>query len=100
MQLASSSHTFNSTSGSGPQQDREILSFSNPVSHAMAVLNGFEVQFSNQKDHHLGRLQVDVEIDSIKEAFVTVKITYGLCDWSGSWDDGYDGTVRFSVIAD
>jgi hypothetical protein len=100
MQLATSSHTFNAAAGSGPQQARETLSFSNPVSQAVAVLNGFEVAFSEHKDHHLGRLQVDVEVDGINGTSVTVIITYGLRDWSGSWDDGYDGTIRFSVIAE
>ena len=100
MQIATSSHTFNAVSGSGPQQERETLSFSNPVSQAVAVLNGFEVEFSEQKDHHLGRLQVDVGVDEIKGTSVTGIITYGLRDWSGSWDDGYNGTIRFSVIAE
>ena len=100
MQIATSSHTFNAVSGSGPQQDRETLSFSNPVSQAVAVLNGFEVEYSNQKDHHFGRLQVDVGVEEINGTQVTVNITYGLRDWSKNWDDGYDGIVRFSVIAE
>jgi len=52
MRIASSSHTFNAITGSGPQQDKEILSFDNPISQAVAVLNGFEVEFTNPKDHH------------------------------------------------
>ena len=31
---------------------------------------------------------------------VTVNITYGLRDWSGNWDDQYDGTIFFSVIGE
>jgi hypothetical protein len=31
---------------------------------------------------------------------VTVTATFGVRDWSGSWDDNYEGTVYFAVIAE
>jgi hypothetical protein len=29
-----------------------------------------------------------------------VNVTFGLRDWSGNWDDQYDGQILFSVIAE
>jgi hypothetical protein len=31
---------------------------------------------------------------------VTIQVTYGLRDWSGNWDDQYDGTINFAVIGE
>jgi hypothetical protein len=47
-----------------------------------------------------GRIQVDAKVDEIKGTFVTVVITYGLRDWTGSRDDEYNGFIHFSVIAE
>jgi hypothetical protein len=65
-----------------------------------AVLTGFDVEYSHGDDHHLGRLDVQLEVGAINGADVAVTVTYGLRDWSDNWDDGYDGTVSFAVIGE
>ena len=41
-----------------------------------------------------------VPAGGINGTSVTVNVTYGLLDWSGDWDDQYDGRVFFSVIGE
>jgi hypothetical protein len=31
---------------------------------------------------------------------IEVRATFGLRDWSGEWDDKYEGVVRFAVVAE
>lgn len=66
------------------------------------MLTGFLVEFSGGNDHHLGQLdiQVNVPTNGINGAQVQVQATIGLRDWSGNWDDQYDGQVFFTVIGD
>ena len=93
---------FNSLSGSGPRTlDSEVV-FSGPVDQAAAFLRGFDVAFSGNNDHHLGFLEVslDAQIDTLAPQRVNVTATYGLRDWSGSWDDAYEGTIRLSVVGE
>jgi hypothetical protein len=72
------------------------------VSKATAILNGFNVEYSNQDDHHLGLLNVSVSVPpgAISGSTVAVTVTYGLRDWSGNWDDQYDGQIRFTVVGE
>jgi hypothetical protein len=52
-------------------------------------------------DHHLGRFNVTVSIppsEKLGGPSVTVLITYGLRDWSGNWDDRYEGDIYFAVL--
>jgi hypothetical protein len=60
------------------------------------------VEFSGGDDHHLGQLDVQVSVPpgGINGATVNVQVVYGLRDWSGNWDDRYDGQVYFSVVAE
>jgi len=72
------------------------------VTNATAILTGFLVEYSNNNDHHLGQLDVQVAVPpgGVNGTSVTVNITYGLRDWSGNWDDQYDGTVFFAVVGE
>jgi hypothetical protein len=65
-------------------------------------LTGFVVEYSNGNDHHLGQLDVQVAVPAggIVGNSVNVNITYGLRDWSGNWDDNYDGQIFFTVIGE
>jgi hypothetical protein len=92
--------TFPTVTGSGPQTQPVTVHMPGPVSQAAAVLTGFDVEYSHGDDHHLGRLDVELEVGAINGADVAVTVTYGLRDWSDNWDDGYDGTVSFAVIGE
>jgi hypothetical protein len=102
MQIVNSSQSFPVVSGFGPQVSSANVTFPSSVTQATAILSGFLVEFSGNNDHHLGQLDVQVAVpgSGINGATVTVQITYGLRDWSGNWDDQYDGTVFFSVIGE
>jgi hypothetical protein len=102
MQIQAGQASFPPTSGSGPQVITQTVTFPAAVTQATAILTGFLVEFSGGDDHHLGQLDVQVTVppSGINGAAVTVNITFGLRDWSGNWDDQYDGTIFFSVIGE
>jgi hypothetical protein len=93
---------FNSHEGSGPQQSppQEVM-FPVAVTQAVAILTGFNAAFTPNDDHNLGNLEVRLNavIDSLAPQRVTVTAWFGLRDWSDEWDDKYEGTVDFAVIA-
>lgn len=70
------------------------------VSQATAILTGFTVEFTPNDDHHFGQLDVQVQSGPPTGSSVPVTITYGLRDWSGDWDDRYDGTIFFAVVGE
>jgi hypothetical protein len=104
MQIQAAQATFGPTSGSGPQVTTQTVNMPAAVTQATAILTGFIAEYSGGEghDHHLGQLDIQVVVPpgGINGAAVTVNITYGLRDWSGDWDDNYDGTVSFSVIGE
>ncbi len=102
MQIVNSSQTFGPVSGFGPQVSTATVAFPSSLTQATAILTGFLVEFSNGNDHHLGQLDVQVVVPSggVNGTSVTVNVTYGLRDWSGNWEDQYDGEIFFSVIGE
>jgi hypothetical protein len=102
MQIQSSNISFGPVSGSGPQVSTTTVNLGAPVSQATAILTGFLVEYSGGNDHHLGQLDVQLQVPSggINGTAITVNVTYGLRDWSGNWDDQYDGQIFFSVIGE
>lgn len=102
MQIQSGSVTLAPIAGSGPQTLSETVTMGGPVTQATAILTGFLVEFSGGNDHHLGQLdiQVNVPVDGVNGAQVQVQAMIGLRDWSGNWDDQYDGQVFFTVIGE
>lgn len=102
MQIQTSSVSFGPVSGSGPQVTSTTVTLPSSVSQATAILTGFVVEFSGGDDHHLGQLDVSVVVPAggVNGANVAVQVTYGLRDWSGNWDDQYDGQIFFSVIGE
>ena len=101
MEVRTGSVPFNRFKGSGPRTAREEVIFSAPVTQVVALLKGFDVAFSPRDDHHLGKLEVGLEaaIDPLAPQRVNVDVTYGLRDWSGDWDDNYEGEILFTVVA-
>ena len=102
MQTQTSSVPFGAVSGSGPQVASTTVTFGSAVTQAAAILTGFVAEFSGGDDHHLGQLDIQVAVPAggISGATVSVQVTYGLRDWSGNWDDRYDGQVFFAVVAE
>lgn len=101
MQIERSNITFGRFSGSGPRQDTRTVTMDAPVSAATVMLTGFNVQFSsNDGDHHLGNLDVRLDAALLDSTNVRVTATFGLRDWSGSWDDRYEGQIFFAVIGE
>lgn len=102
MQIQAGSVALSPISGSGPQILTTTVTLPAPVTQATAILTGFLTEFSNGDDHHLGQLDIQVNVPSngISGATVTVQATIGLRDWSGNWDDQYDGQVFFTVVGE
>jgi hypothetical protein len=102
MQIQSASISLSPISGSGPQTLSNTVTMQGPITRATAILTGFLVEFSNGNDHHLGQMDVQVRIPAggINGTQVQVQAVLGLRDWSGNWDDQYDGQVFFTVIAE
>jgi len=102
MQIQQSSTSFSRLSGSGPQVTTVSVTMGASVSQATAFLTGFVTEFSGGTDHHLGQLDIQVNVPpgGVNGNVVTVNVTYGLRDWSGNWDDQYDGQVFFTVVGD
>jgi hypothetical protein len=102
MQVQTGSVNFGPVSGSGPQVSSTSVTFGSSLSQATAILTGFLVEYSGGNDHHLGQLDVEVVVPAggLNGATVSVQVTYGLRDWSGNWDDQYDGTINFAVIGE
>lgn len=102
MQIQSALIRFNRFRGSGPRRESAEVIFPTGVTQATAILTGFDVAFSPRDDHHLGNLEVRLEavIDELAPRRVNVDAIFGLRDWSGSWDDNYEGEIFFTVVAE
>lgn len=98
MQMRLGSALFERSRGSGPRSVTQTIHFPREVERAVAGIVGYTAGFAGD-DHHLGLLNVRLgtEIDG---DLVMVTAIFGMRDWSGSWDDDYEGTVSFVVLAD
>ena len=85
--------------GSGPRTATQAIVFPRAVNQAAVGLIGYSAAFGDNDDHNIGKLQIQVE-GTITSNVVNVTATLGLRDWSGDWDDDYQGTVEFTVLAD
>jgi len=100
MELRTSSINFPKVRGSGPQQQTVGVHFPREVLKATAGITGYSAGFAQDTgDHHLGNLRIRVE-SSIDGDVVNVTATLGVRDWSGDWDDNYQGTIQFVVVAE
>ncbi|MDM5179887.1 hypothetical protein PO883_22095 [Massilia sp. DJPM01] len=102
MQILNGTIPFNRQRGEGPHLESTEVIFPTGVTQATALLTGFDAAFSPRNDHHLGNLEVrlETEIDPLAPRRVIVHGIFGLRDWSGDWDDNYEGEVFFSVVAE
>lgn len=101
MEIVNSNISFARFEGSGPRQASTDVGMAAAVTSATALLTGFNVQFSsNDGDHHLGNLDVRLDASLLTATNVRVTATFGLRDWSGTWDDRYEGQIFFAVVGD
>lgn len=102
LEIQTGSITFARDSGSGPRSGTDDVTFSGPVSTPSAVLTGMDYGFSQEDgDHHLGQVNIRVDAAALPGGTdVRVTATFGVRDWSGDWDDDYEGTVHFAVLAE
>lgn len=101
MQIRTSSVSFGSFEGSGPRTTSTTVTFPGNVTQAVAIMTGFKAAFSSSDgDHHLGNLDIRVRTDPPTGSAVNVTVTFGLRDWSGNWDDKYEGQIFFAVVAE
>ena len=101
MEIKTDSVNFGSFEGSGPRTLSRNLTFSSNVSQAAAIMTGFNASFSpSDGDHHIGNLDIRIRTDAPAGNTVNVNVTFGLRDWSGNWDDKYEGQIFFAVIAE
>lgn len=98
MEIRTGSVLFSSLRGAGPRTASQTLVFPRTVLQAAVGLAGYSAGFSGS-DHHLGLFSV-VATHLTNANTVTVTVNLGVRDWSGDWDDSYEGTVRFSVLAE
>jgi len=99
MEIRTDSISFDRFSGSGPRTDTKDIAFAGTVTQAIAVLTGADFGFSPRDDHHLGT--VDLKVDAnILGSTVRVTATFGVRDWSDNWDDDYEGTLYFAILAE
>ncbi len=84
--------------GSGPRTVTQAVIFPRTVDQAVAGLAGYTLAFADD-DHHVGKLECSCDT-TINDNVVQVTATLGVRDWSGEWDDNYQGNVQFAVIAE
>jgi hypothetical protein len=86
-------------SGSGPRTATVPVIFPRTVKVALVGLTGYWMGYTPNDDRHVGRLVVELS-PVVNANVVTVAATLGVRDWSGNWDDSYQGSVDFVVVAD
>lgn len=99
MEIRSGTLSFPRARDIGPRVDRMTFNFTNPVRQAVALLTGTNFGFSRRDDHHLGMVNTRLST-LIDDDVVTVEGTFGVRDWSDNWDDAYEGTIQFLLLAD
>jgi hypothetical protein len=99
MELRTTSINFPALRGSGPVTQIANVHFPREVQKAVAGITGYSAGFAGGNDHHLGKLQVQLDT-RIDGDLVEVTGTFGLRDWSGDWDDDYEGNIQVIVVAE
>lgn len=100
MEIRTGSINFPSIRGNGPQQRTSAIRFPRDVVKATAAINGYNAGFAQSGgDHHVGNLQIKLDT-AIDGNLVNVTATFGVRDWSGTWDDDYEGVIQFTVFAE
>jgi hypothetical protein len=100
VEIRTGSLTFPSEHDTGPRTTFAVFNFTKSVSQAVAALAGTGFGFSQPHgDHHLGQVNVSLST-AWDDDVVTVTGTFGVRDWSNNFDDYYDGTIQFVLLAE
>lgn len=99
MEMRSGVITFPRARGVGPRTATAVVNFTRSVRQAVAGLGSMSFGFSPRDDHHLGRTELRVRT-TVDDDVVIVEGTLGVRDWSGEWDDDYEGSLGFVVLAE
>ena len=91
-------------SGSGPRTASTTVVFPRAVKTAVVGITGYSVAFRNDgQGRPLGRMVVSLNTlnpGDINLNTVTITGNLGLRDWSGEWDDQYQGGISVAVVAE
>lgn len=99
MDILTGSVAFGKDQGTGPRTGTADVDFGRNLTNVWAVLTGMDFGFSPRDDHHLGL--VDIKVDAAALGTIArVTASLGVRDWSDNWDDDYEGTVYFAVLAE
>ena len=100
MEISTGSISFPRFRGSGPRTSFQDVTLSVAPTQATAILTGIRAAFTRSDgDHELGNLEARLST-TVTTNVVRVTATFGLRDWSGDWDDDYEGQLSFAVIAE
>jgi hypothetical protein len=99
MEVRAGSFSFSPARTIGPRTERATFNFTKTVRQAVAGLTGTQFGFSPREDHHLGQVNIRLTT-TIDDDVVTVEGTFGVRDWSNNFDDDYDGTIQFILLAE
>lgn len=83
----------------GPQLKDAFFNFSRNVKKAIVGFSKISFGFTDGEDHHLGTVIYSLDT-AIDKDTVTVRCKFGLRDWSGDWDDPYEGEFEISLIVE
>jgi hypothetical protein len=86
----------------GPQSQHMRFGFREPIAQASALMTGYSASFVDG-DHELGQLSVQLGTQIVNHApdgpEVVVNALLGLRDFSGSWDDRFQGKIYVTLMA-
>ncbi len=99
MEIRAGQLFFPKQRGGGPDIRTDVHNFQQPVAQAVAMLQGTRFGFSAPDDHHLGLAKVRLDT-AIDDDVVTVTGKLGVRDWSGDWDDNYEGSIQYVLLVD
>lgn len=92
---------FSPASGSGPREIVERLFLPRPVRNVVAGLSGYSVSFpDSSQGRPFGRLVVELFHSEFIGNEVALSFRFGLRDWSGTWDDTYEGLIDYVALVD
>lgn len=102
MEFRTNALLFPASRNTGPVAASTVIPFARGVQRAVAAITGYSATFENLEDHHLGQIDIALTttVDPAYARNVIVEGSFGLRDWSGTWDDTYSGTVELVILAE